>query len=299
MPILRMVAKEPMLCRCSTRLSGRFMSQIFSLAHLTALSLPPVQLITLAQRAGYQRVGLRLLPATPGGLAYPLMYDDRALRETLACIEGSGTGVFDLEIVRLGASFRADDYLSFLEVGAKLGAKAMLVAGDDPDEARLVASFAALCEAARPFGLSADLEFMPWTRVRTARDALRIVTAAGQGNGGVLVDALHVARSATSLADIAAIPHERLHYAQICDAPAEIPATEDGLIHTARSERILPGEGGIDLAGLLATLPAGLPLGVEIPNDGQVAALGAEEWARRALAASRRLLARSGRGAAT
>jgi sugar phosphate isomerase/epimerase len=271
------------------------MPTIFSLAHLTLLDLPPARLIAVAARAGYQKVGVRLAPASPGGAAYPLMQDARALADTLAQIRDTGVGVFDLEIVRVGAAFRASEYLPLFEVGARLRAKAMLVAGDDPDEARLTASFASLCEAAAPFGLSADLEFMPWTKVPDAPTALRIVTAAAQPNGGVLVDALHFARSASSLADIAAIPRRRLHYAQICDAPAEIPATMEGLIHTARCERLLPGEGGIDLASLFAALPRDLPISVEIPNDKRAPGLGPEEWARQTLAASKAALALRGR----
>jgi sugar phosphate isomerase/epimerase len=266
------------------------MPALYSLAHLTALGLPPPQLVRIAARAGYQKVGLRLAPAAPGGQAYPLMRDQRLLAETQACMQDLGVGVFDLELVRLGAAFRAADHLPFFEVGAKLGARALLVAGDDEDEARLTASFAALCEAAAPFGLTADLEFMPWTRVPDARTALRVVAAAAQANGGVLIDALHAARSATSLADLAAIPRRYLHYAQICDAPADAPATVEGLIHAARCERLLPGDGGIDLAGIFALLPRDLPISVEIPHDREVAVIGPEEWARRALAASKRVL---------
>lgn len=271
------------------------MPPIFSLAHLTLLNLPPAELLAVAARAGYQQVGLRLLTAASGGTAYPLMQDAAALADTLARMRDTGVGVFDLEIVRVGATFRASEHLPFFEVGARLGAKAMLVAGDDPDEARLTASFAALCEASAPFGLSADLEFMPWTKVPDARTALRIVTGAAQANGGVLVDALHFARSASSFADIAAIPRHRLHYAQICDAPAEVPATVEGLIQTARCERLLPGEGGIDLAGLFKMLPKDLPISVEIPNDKRAPVLGAEGWARQALAASKGVLAQRGR----
>jgi sugar phosphate isomerase/epimerase len=133
---------------------------------------------------------------------------------------------------------------------------------------------------------------MPWTKVPDAKTALRIVSNAGQANGGVLVDALHFARSATSLADIAAIPRERLHYAQICDAPAEIPATADGLIYTARYERLLPGEGAINLIGLFATLPPDLPVSIEIPNERRAPALGPEKWAQAALAAAKATLGR-------
>jgi sugar phosphate isomerase/epimerase len=50
---------------------------------------------------------------------------------------------------------------------------------------------------------------------------------------------------------------------------------------------LLPGDGSIDLVGLFATLPADLPISVEVPNELQAPALGAVEWARRALAASK------------
>ncbi|HJU32169.1 MAG TPA: TIM barrel protein [Hyphomicrobiaceae bacterium] len=223
------------------------------------------------------------------------MQDAHGLAETLACVRATGVGVFDLEIIRIGPGFHPQDFLPFFEAGARLGAKAILVAGDDPDEARLTDAFASLCEASAPFGLSADLEFMPWTRVPDARTALRIVTEAAQPNGGVLVDALHVARSATSHADIAAIPPARLHYTQICDAPSEVPPTADGLIRAARSERLPPGEGALDLAGLFGLLPADLPVSVEIPHDERTRNAGDEGWARRTLEASRRMLARLGR----
>jgi hypothetical protein len=51
-----------------------------SLAHLTLLSLPPPQLIAVAAEAGYQHVGLRLLPSSPTGPRYPLMDDPVLLR---------------------------------------------------------------------------------------------------------------------------------------------------------------------------------------------------------------------------
>ena len=176
----------------------------------------------------------------------------------------------------------------FLETCAKLRARAVLVAGDDPDESRLTASFAGFCEAAVPYGLTGDLEFMPWTKVPDARTAQRIATNSAQPNARVLVD-LHAGRSSTTLADIAALPRSLLSYAQICDAPREVPITDEGLIHTARQARLIPGDGGIDLVGIFAQLPPDLPVSVEIPNREEMAA-GVEAWAARALAASRSVL---------
>jgi sugar phosphate isomerase/epimerase len=269
------------------------MSRVFSLAHLTALSLPPPELVDVGGRAGYDFVGLRLLPATPGGRAYPLMDDAPMLRETLARMKDTGIAVFDLEIVRLDERFDAGKLLPFLDVGRRLGARAMLVAGDDRDEARLAQSFAALCEAARPFGMAADIEFMPWTAVPNLSSAVRLVDGAGRpANAGILVDALHFARSRSHLPEIKALPRSWLHYSQICDAPAGIPPTDAELIHTARSERLLPGEGGIDLRALYDRLPADLPVAVEIPNDVRAPAMGFDEWSRQAIVAARKVLER-------
>lgn len=261
-----------------------------SLAYFTSVPLSPPDAIRLAADLGYDAVGLRALPASPGGVFSPLI-EDKALRAETRRAIAAGVPVFDVEIVRLGADFAADRLLPFLELCGELGARAVLVAGDDADEARLTASFAAFCEAAAPFGLTGDLEFMPWTRVPDASSALRIVTAANQKNGRILVDALHAGRSRTSLADIAAIPEGLLSYAQICDAPGEIPATDEGLIHTAREARLLPGEGGIDLVGIFTQLPQDLPISVEIPNLQRSPVLGVGEWARQALQATRKTLA--------
>ena len=269
------------------------MQRRFSLSFLTCLDAPPPDAIRTAAEAGYDFIGLRMLPASPRTTAFRLMDEPALLAQTLSALEQTGIQVFDVEIVRIAPDFSAETYKPFIETSARLGARSILVASDDPDEARMTASFAAFCQLAAPYGLSADLEFMPQSQVHDARAALRIVEAAAQPNAAIIVDALHVSRSRTPLGDIAAIPRSRLNYAQICDGPAEIPQTLEGLNHAARRERLLPGDGAIDLVGLFATLPADLPVSVEIPNDMQAPALGAQPWARQALAASKEILARA------
>jgi sugar phosphate isomerase/epimerase len=269
------------------------MQRIYSLAYLTSAPMAPPDALVLAQKLGYQAIGVRIAPAAPGGDFSPLTEDPAMLRDTVARIQDTGVPVFDVEIARLNENFHADQFKRFLETAGTLGARAILVAGDDPDEGRLTASYAAFCDAAAPFNLTADLEFMPWTAVRDARSALRIITNADRPNGRVLVDSLHAGRSTTTLADLAAIPGSRLSYAQLCDAPGEVPTTQEGLIHTARCARLLPGEGGIDLVGIVRQLPSDLPLSLEIPNDERLPKLGAQEWARLALAAAKRIIASS------
>jgi sugar phosphate isomerase/epimerase len=256
-----------------------------------ALPLAPPEMVRLAADTGCTAAGIRLLPAAPGGPHHPLMDDPAMLRETLAVIADTGVGILDLEVIRLNADFRVETFAPFLATGEQLGARHILVAGDDPDEARLTASFATLCEAAQRHGLTADLECMPWTTVPDLGSAARIVAAAGHPNGGVLVDALHFARSASTLADVAALPRAWLRYAQICDGVVPGPTTVDGLIFDARCERLLPGEGGIDLTALFATLPADLPISIEVPSTSRAPRLGWRTWAEQAIAATRETLA--------
>jgi sugar phosphate isomerase/epimerase len=213
------------------------------------------------------------------------------LRETQAVMRDTGVGVYDLEIIRIGEHFNPADHAALMDIGQTLGAKAVLIAADDTNETRLTDHYARLCEVMRPYGLTADLEFMPWTAVKDAKSALRVVDAAGRpSNAGILVDALHFGRSTTRLADIAAIPRALLHYAQMCDATAGLNFTDAQLIHTARQERLLPGEGTIDVTGLFATLPQDLPVSVEIVNLERSKPIGDKAWAALCLQATQKVL---------
>lgn len=271
----------------------------FALAHLTVLDLPPPEVISVAAATGCTEAGLRLLPVAPGATAYPLMEDAALMRETLARMADTGVRVADLEIVMLRPDTDVATFLPFLEAGAKLGAKHVLVAGYDADEQRLTANFAAFCEAAAPFGLTGDLEFMPWTSVPDLPAAIRVVRGAAQPNGGVLIDALHFDRSLSRIADVTTLPREWLHYWQLCDAPAERPSTTEGLLHTARAERLFPGEGGIDLISLIRAMPPELPISLEIPTLELARTMGPVERVRRAVALSGTLIERAGASPAT
>lgn len=271
------------------------MSRIYSIAYLTSNLCTPPQAVRLAAEQGYAFAGLRLLPNAAGAPQQFLIGQPEVLRETVTAQQDTGVGIFDLEIIRIGDNFDERAYVPLLEAGAALKAKAVLVAGDDLDEARLTEGYARLCELMAPYGMTADLEFMPWTAVPDVKAALRIINAAGKpANAGILVDALHFDRSSTTLEDIRAIPRELLHYAQICDAPTRAQMgrdfTVEEMIHTARCERLLPGEGGIDLTGLFAALPQDLPISVEVVHLARMAQVGQAEWARQAMAASRALL---------
>ena len=262
-----------------------------SLAALTVLELTPPDMVSCAADAGYRHIGIRLIAATPTEPQYDLIGDTPLLREVERRLADTGVQVLDVEIFRLKPDTRVADYEAAVATAARLGARHLLVAGNDPDEARLTATFGAFCDLAQRYGLNVSLEFMPWTDAKDLPQAARIVAAVGRANAGVLIDPFHLSRSRSRIEDIATIPPAQLHFLQFCDVPAAVPPTMDAILAEARAERLFPGDGGLDLLGLLRAVPRDLPLSVEIPMHTLARTVDATERARRALAATRRVLA--------
>lgn len=269
------------------------MTRTISLAPLTILELAPPDMVSCAAKAGYSHLGLRLHPVMPNlDLSYPIVGDTPMVREVLRRLDDTGLQVLDVEFVRLTPDVRIPDYVPMLETAARLSAKHVLAGGNDPDERRLAERFAELCDAALPMGLTINLEPIPLLDVRTLAQAARVLAGADRPNSGMVIDPIHFDRSGERLADAARIPRRWLHYMQLCDAPAERPADTASLQFQARYERMIPGEGGLDLAGLLRALPRGLPIALEVPMASLARTVGAVERSRRLLAATQALLRR-------
>jgi sugar phosphate isomerase/epimerase len=250
-----------------------------ALAALTVLELGRARLLRL-----------RVLPATPEEPQHPMAGDTPMVRETRRRLGDNGVRVLDIEVFRLKPDTDVAAYRATLETGARLGASEALVAGNDPDEARLTDRFAQFCGLAAEYGIGANLEPMPWTDVRDFAQGVRIVERAGCANAGVLIDAIHFDRGGSAASEIASVSATRLRYVQLCDAPAERPRDPATLLHQARAERLMPGDGGLDLRGILRAVPRDRPLSLEIPMHTLARTLPAAERARRMLAKTHRLL---------
>ena len=251
-----------------------------SLAHLTVLSLPPPEVMRLAARIGYRAVGLRLIPASNDGPSYPIMDDAVMMRETKAALADTGLRLSDIEFVRITPDIDVAALESFIAAGASLGARHVLTGPYDADHSRLSDNLARIANLAARYGLSALLEFFPWTTVPDLETAARIVKAASCPNAGILVDVLHFDRSDSAVDQIGSLPPQWLPMIHLCDAPAGKPATRDGLLHTARAERLPPGEGFIDLAPILTAMPDGTQIALEVPMQGMTGLEGPAAVAR-------------------
>jgi len=267
------------------------MTRSYSLSFLTVADLGPADAMRVAVETGYDRVGLRLLPAAASGEGpYPILTDPSVLKEARAALADTGIRVGDVEIVRLKPQTKLDEFIPFLDCAANLGAANILVAGDDGDHARMTQTFAAFADLAERYGMTADLEFMPWTEVRNAVEANAIVQAAAHPAGGVLADALHWSRTGGKAEDLTAIPRASIHYFQLCDGPADYDASDEGLISIARGGRLMPGDGGIDLVSFLRALPDDVPISVEIASSELTKRMPARERAALALRKAKKVV---------
>jgi sugar phosphate isomerase/epimerase len=226
-----------------------------------------------AAGAGFDTAGLRLPPRGAPTRAADL----RVLADDL------GLGILDLEVVRLGPETAFDDHLRLLESAQVLGADHLLTVSMHADRAATEDELGRLCAAAAGGPTRVALEFMRFTAVHTLADALALA-----GDAVVLVDALHLARTGGTPADLAAVAPRRIGYLQICDAPADAPAA-DLLAEEARHHRLPPGAGELPLAALLAAAPE-LPVSVEVQSDRLAADHPPAERARRLRAAAVRTL---------
>ncbi|MGH8739989.1 MAG: sugar phosphate isomerase/epimerase family protein [Burkholderiales bacterium] len=254
------------------------MNRAIGLAALTVLELAPPEQVTVAAQAGHSHVGLRLIPVAAQLLP---AFEPRELERRL---DDTGIRVPDVEVFRLAPPTQVADFEPVVAAAARLRASELLVHGADADEARLADSFGQLCDLAAGYGLNANLEPMPWVDVSNLAKAKRLLAAVNRSNAALLVDAIHFFRAGDSFGELKGV---HCKYTQLCDAPAERPADLQEIIRQARAERLFPGEGGLDLRGLMAALPAGLPVSLEVPCARPMSPL---ERARRALEATRKLL---------
>lgn len=258
-----------------------------SLCWLTVRGAHPLDHIAAAAEAGFNAVGLRLVPPTPGDPLIPLIGDEPLVRDVLASLADRQISVLDVETVWIGPDIDIVALRPAFELAQRLGCRNLLTMGNDSEASRLTSNFARLCEEAARFGLDVGMEFSAYSAVKSIQHAERLVRAAARPNGRILVDALHLARSGGSPADVAALDRGLLAYCQLADARGPTPTTDDALRDEARGGRYLPGEGDLPLQALLAVLPPGLPMGVEAPTA-RDADLSVADRARLAAVATRK-----------
>ena len=263
---------------------------LYSLAHLTLIGVTPPELVYIAARAGYDAVSPRFIPMHVPGEFTQSPVGKSQVQATKTALKTTGLKVLDVELARLTEDVDPRNFIPALELGGELEAKRMIMSAwtkTRDDRNFLIDVYAETCDLARPYGITVDLEFPTFSRLRTLDEALDIVRAADRPNGGILVDTLYLHLSRVDLAELLHIPSELFHFLHVSDCLPGIADTREGMIQLARDARLYPGEGWIDFKGIIERIPP-VDYSIELPNKARIKELGYEEHARRCLQHAKR-----------
>jgi len=262
---------------------------LLALSPITLPDTPPLEYVEAAAAAGYDAVGLRL-NRSPLFPFHPIAGNASLVRELKQALARFGLGVLDMLSFYLAPATDVAEFAAPLEAGAELGARYALVAGDDADASRLRDNLARFCDLARPFGVTAAVEFAVIRPLATLGQTLRLLADAGRENAVVCLDPLNHIRGGGTVAELRAADPRLFPYAQISDGVLG-PGEPDprALGRMSPNQRRLPGEGTLPLHEILDALPPGLPLSVELPMP-KSERKSAREWARATANSTRRFL---------
>ena len=259
------------------------MKKQFSLAYLTIPGTHPVDQINIAAQAGYDGVGLRpISQKLPGEADFPFT-DDVIYANVKAALQDTGIKLMDIELARVADGVDVMSYEPAFDRAAQLGAKSAIGSIWTSDEAFYLKQITALCALAAKYGMEINFEFVPFSQIKDLKQTLALVKQSGCPNIKILVDHLHAHRAEVTEDDIKAVPANLLGFPHVCDGPAFIPPIDHpDMIAVARGGRNYPGEGGIDIAGLLRSVDAPY-YDIELPNAAEIQLRGKLGHAKRCL----------------
>ena len=137
-------------------------------------------------------------------------------------------------------------------------------------------------------GMASSLEFVAGLTIGTIGAGVEALRQVGRPDMKLVVDMMHVGRSGGTAAELAAVDPASIGYIQICDCTIVPKDASYEVIY----ERMRPGDGELPLRDLLAALPRGLMVGIEIPQRSLAeAGIGPRERLGACAAATRSLLA--------
>ena len=237
----------------------------------------------IAARAGYDFVSIRpIYMGLPGEPNYALAENPLMLKQTKRALADTGVRVHDIELARIYDDMHPTKYLPAMEVAAELGAKAVLSSIWTTNREYAIEKFGEVCDLAKTFGMTVDLEYVPIAGVNTLAGAVDVLRSAKRDNAGLMIDVHHFHRALDKPADLDGLPKAWFHFAHLCDAQGEIPADRAEMTRILREERLYVGEGGIPVADILNRLPE-MVYSIELPHLARAKEFGYAEHAFRCL----------------
>jgi len=273
------------------------MARTYSLAYLTIPGIAPVDQIRIAKECGYDSVSLRTIPMhLPGEPEFLLHKDEKLFRDVKAALKEYDIPLMDIELARVRPDLDINEYEAPFEKAAELGGTDVLGSVWTRDKGYYIEQVGRIAEMAKKYGLNYNVEFLPWAGVRNLQEAISLVDAVGADNLYIMVDTLHAGRAGVTAQELARTDKKYFHFLHLCDGPAGPDGDpvldnikDELMLFTAREGRLYPGEGVMDIPGMVAALPE-LPLSIELPNREHIAKYGPEGHAKRCLERAKAVL---------
>jgi sugar phosphate isomerase/epimerase len=260
--------------------------------NISVLGLPPVDFVDLAADLGCQHISTGLTSFAFGVCNYApfSLRDDAVLRrEFAAAMRARGISISLGEGCTIRDGVDAASYAADLDLFAELGTERINTVSMDLDFSRTCDQFAILAEMAADRSLRITTELSPGLTIGDLPTALAALHQIGRADFRLLIDTMHVIRSGSTPADIAALDPELIDYIQISDAPRQPRFAS--YREEAMFERMVPGEGELGLRELLAVLPRNRVYAIEVPQRGAaLAGIGPHERLGPCVEATRRLV---------
>ncbi|MGO9040206.1 MAG: sugar phosphate isomerase/epimerase family protein [Mycobacterium sp.] len=234
---------------------------------LGGFGLPPVDFVHLTADLGcrYMSTVVQGAPLVPLGYPPFSLKDDAALRrDVLAAMHHRGVSISlgDGFLVLPGAEIRR--FSGDLDALAELSVPRINVVSLDPDLGRTFDQFAELTALAARRGIQTVVEPVPGLTVGDLPTAQAAREHVGRPDFRILIDTMHLVRSGSSAADLAAIEPDCIGYAQLNDTT--LRPRMDNYMEEAMFERMVPGEGELPLLEILSALPRDVVIEIEVPR---------------------------------
>jgi sugar phosphate isomerase/epimerase len=240
---------------------------------ISVFGLPPVEFVNLAADLGCAHISATLTPIDINPHGYPrwsLREDPVLRRAMIAALRDRGVTISLGEGFTVRAGMDVRQRAADLDTMSELGVKRINTVSMDPDLNRSFDQFATLVELASARGVETTLEFAPGLGVADLPTALLAIRHVGRPDFRLLIDTMHLVRSGSGAADLAALDPLLIGYVQLCDVPLK-PRIAN-YMQESMTERMAPGAGELPLRDILGALPRHLVIGLEIPLQSQALA---------------------------
>lgn len=271
------------------------MKHLFSLAYLTIPNTHPVDQIEIAAQCGYDGVSLRPISQRLPGEPDFRLSEGEMYKNVKATLERTGVKLMDIELARVADLVDVKSYEPEFEKAAELGASYAISSVWTSDRGYALEQLGTLCDMAAQYNILINLEFMSFSNVHTLDEALEVIAAVDRPNLRLMVDHLHAYRAEVTNEMLKAVPKELLGFVHLCDGPAFIPpVTHPEMTGVARTGRKYVGEGSIDVAGMIKSMPEVPYYSIELPNAAEMAVRGKIGHAKRCLETAKEYFAVNG-----